>query len=398
MKTLRGYSYRLNPTDEQAATFRQWAGVCRLVYNAALEQRARWGKSHKLNFYTQAAEMKHLRAEFAWIKDVPSMAQNQALMDLDKAFKNFFAGRASFPTPRRKGINESFRFDKSVIVVRKLNKRWSEIRLPKIGWVKYRDSRPIVGEIRNVTIRLTPLGWHVSFIAQSEIEIPAPLSAEVGIDRGVAVPVMLSTGEAHALPETLAALDCQARRAQKTLSRRKKGSNRYELARKRLAAAKAKAARVRSHWQHELTKSVAERFGVVVMEKLQTKDMTRSAKGTAEEPGKNVKQKAGLNRSILNVGWNGLELKLAYKLQERGGELIFVNPAFTSQTCAQCGHIDKENRESQARFLCVACGHDANADHNAAINILRRSAAFTRMEDGCKPVKEVRTKKQIKLF
>lgn len=372
MNIIRGHIYRLKPTEAQASLFRQYTGVCRLVYNVALEQRSRWGKSHKLNATTVSRELKDLRKEFDWIGSVSQTCQAQALNDLDKAFSNFFAGRASFPTPRKKGVNENFRFVGREVSVRKINRRWSEVKLPKIGWVKYRDTRKIDGEIRNVTISLTPLGWHVIFAVRSEIAEAAPISGVVGIDRGVVIPVMLDTGEQHSSPESMARIEKRRRRAQKTLARRKRGSKRYARARKRVAALSAKIARVRSHWQHELTTSIANRFGVVILEKLKTKNMTRSAKGTAEAPGKNVAAKSGLNNSILNVGWFGIETKLAYKVAERGGELAFVDPAYTSQTCSACGSINADHRKSQARFVCDDCGHEANADQNAATNIKRR--------------------------
>ena len=372
MDTIRGYVYRLKPTQEQDALFRRTAGVCRLIYNAALEQRSRWGKSHKLNAATVSRELKDLRAAFDWIGDVSQTAQAAALNDLDKAFQNFFSGRAGFPSPRRKGVNESFRFLGREVSIRRINRRWAEIRLPKTGWVRFRDTRKIDGEIRNVTVTLTPLGWHISVAVKRSLPDREALPTSVGIDRGVSVPVMLSTGEAHYLPEQLARVESRKRRAQKTLSRRKRGSKRYARARRRVASLAAKAARIRKHWQHELTTSLANRFGVVVLEKLKTKNMTKSAKGTAEEPGKNVAAKSGLNRAILNVGWFGIETKLAYKLAERGGSIAFVDASYTSQTCSCCGTVDAKSRQSQARFACVECGTELNADLNAAINIERR--------------------------
>jgi len=375
MKQMRGHVYRLYPTADQEVLMRQFAGVCRLVYNLALEQRRIWGRSHGCNFYTASADLKHLRAEFDWIGAVSQTAQLQTLRDLDKAFSNFFAGRAAYPTPRRKGENDSFRFTGREVSVRRLNRRWSEVRFPKIGWVRYRDTRPLAGETRNATVSLSPLGWQVSIMCCSEVAEPTRLPGSVGIDRGVAVPVMLSTGESFGLPVSISKLDQQHRRAQRAASRRKRGSRRYAKAMKRAAAIKSKAARVRAHWQHEVTTGIARRFGVVAVEKLKTRNMTRSAKGTIAKPGRNVAQKRGLNRSILNVGWFGLEAKLAYKLAERGGLLVRVDPAYTSQTCSDCGAVDSRGRESQASFVCPHCGFRANADLNAAINIERRGNA-----------------------
>ena len=369
---MRGFVYRLYPTGDQDPLFRQCAGVCRLVYNLALEQRRIWGKSHGCNFHTASADLKHLRAEFDWIGAVSQTAQLQTLMDLDKAFSNFFAARAAFPKPRRKGENDSFRFNGREVATRRLNRRWSEIRLPKIGWVRYRDTRPLAGDVRNATVSLTPLGWQVSVMCRREVAEPVRLPGSVGIDRGVAVPLMLSTGEAIPLPGSLARLDKQHRRAQRVVARRKRGSRRHARAMRRASAIKAKVARVRAHWQHETTTKIARTFGIVSVEALRTRNMTRSAKGTIDAPGRNVRAKRGLNRAILNVGWFGLETKLAYKLAERGGVLVRVDPAFTSQTCSACGTVDSRGRESQASFVCPACGFRCNADWNAAVNIERR--------------------------
>lgn len=372
MEQMRGYVYRLVPTELQEHQFRQFAGVCRLIWNLALEQRRVWGKSHGCNFHTAARDLKDLRAEFDFIRDVSQTAQQQTLRDLDTAFRNFFAGRAGFPKPRRKGEADQFRFLGREVSIRRLNRRWSEIRLPKTGWVRFRDTRKIEGEIRNATIRLTALGWQVSVMARCEVAEPVRLPGSVGIDRGISVPVMLSTGEAFHLPASLAKLDRQHKRAQRVAARRHKGSNRWRKAIARAGKLKARQASIRAHWQHEVSTKIARRFGTVVVEKLLTKNMTRSAKGSVDAPGRNVKAKSGLNRSILNVGWFGLETKLAYKLAERGGELAHVNPAYTSQTCSACGTVDSRGRESQASFVCPCCGFRANADLNAAINIERR--------------------------
>lgn len=392
MSNIRGFVYRLNPSTVQDTLFRQYAGVCRLVYNLALEQRSTWGKRHGLTARTVSAELKTLRASFDWIGAVSQTAQQQALNDLDTAFQNFFVGHARYPTPRKKGVHESFRFLGREVAVRKLNRRWSEVKLPKIGWVRYRDTRPVDGEIRNATVSLTPLGWHIAIAVRLNLVEQVPFAASVGIDRGVIVPVMLSTGESFGLPTALARLDIMARRAQRTQSRRKRGSRRYAKARKRVAALKAKAARVRNDWQHKMTTDIARRFGIVVIEKLKTRNITRSAKGTIEAPGTNVRAKSGLNRVILNVGWFGIETKLAYKLTERSGHLIRVDPSYTSQTCSDCGTVDAQSRKNQADFQCVACGFRTNADLNAALNIKRRgNPASMDVETSHRPVCEAST-------
>ncbi|WP_408903009.1 RNA-guided endonuclease InsQ/TnpB family protein [Methylobacterium radiotolerans] len=166
--------YKLEPLPEQEALFRQFAGVCRSTYNLALKQRASWGRKHRLGYVAQAADLTPLRAEFDWVRAVYVSCQQQALRDLDRAFQNFFAGRASFPQPRRRGVDDGFRSPGREVATKRLNGNWSAVRLPKIGWVKYRDSRPIRGVVKNVTVSLDALGWHVAFACAIAHEATAP--------------------------------------------------------------------------------------------------------------------------------------------------------------------------------------------------------------------------------
>lgn len=374
----RGYRYRLYATDEQEALFSQFAGVCRFLYNIALEQRRDWWRNYRsvtgfnISFASQGRELTELRAEFDWIAAVSIIPQQQALRDLEKAYQNFFAGRADYPSPCKRGVNDSFRFSGRDCPWRKLNAKWAAVKLPKIGEVKFRLTRDIPGVIKNVTVILDALGWNVVFSTEIEHEAPRNFGPAVGIDRGVAHTLALSDGTFRDLPkERLKLLDRRARKQAKALSRKKRGSNRRNAARRLLARTKAKAARLRLQWNHERTTEIASTHGVVVIEALKIRNMTASAKGTVVEPGRNVRQKAGLNRAILESGWHQFETLMSYKVAERGGELRKVDPAYTSQCCAECGAVERDSRKSQATFECGHCGHVANADHNAARNILR---------------------------
>lgn len=254
---------------------------------------------------------------------------------------------------------------------RRINRRWSAIRLSKIGWIKFRDTRPIVGRRQSVTVSHDALGWHIAVACEIDCEIPANDCPPVGIDRGIATTLALSNGQVIQLPD-MTAIEAQRRRAQRVLARRKKGSRRRLKQLKRVARLSARIARIRKDWQHRASTDIASRFGAVTLENLKIGNMTASG----------GRRKRGLNRSILSQGWGELAALLAYKLQERGGTLTLVNPAFTSQTCSDCGATDRESRKSQASFVCTNCGFALNADHNAAINILRRSTPLTPVE-GC---------------
>lgn len=387
METIRGFRYRLYPAPEQAAALAQTAGVVRLVYNLALEQRQTWGPRrygghrHPMGAKGLSGELAALRREFLWIGAVSQTAQNQALLDLDRAYANFFAGRAGYPRPRKKHRDDTFRHVGREVAVRRLSHRWSEVKIPKIGWIRYRDSRPLakiegVGAIRNATLRRAAGGaWEISIACAVVLPEAATRNEAVGVDRGVAVPFALSTGETIHLPKTIAQRQASIRRAQKALSRRRRGSRRYGRTRQRLAVLRARDARARAHVAHQASTAIAQRFGLVAIEDLRIRAMTGSARGTLEEPGAGVRAKAGLNRAILNVGWHAFEAMLAYKLEAAGGVLMKVPPHHSSQTCSSCGVRDANSRKSQALFVCTGCGATHNADINAAQVILHRALA-----------------------
>ena len=370
---FRGFTFALRPTPEQAEKFGQVAGVCRLVWNLALEQRRSHWRNYQartgnnLNYVTQARELTALRAEVDFIREGSQTAQQYTLKALDDAYRRAFKGLGGFPQPKKKGVNDAFTFHGREVSVERLNHRWGRVRLPKIGWVKLRMTRDVEGKMTEATVSQTALGWQVSIGCKIDRDIQ-DVGGAVGIDRGVAVPLMLSDGTAYRLPETVALLDRRIRKAQRIASRRKRGSARHRKAQKRVAALSAKRARIRKHWAHVTTTDIARRHGTVVIERLRTKDMTKSASGTIAEPGKNVAQKRGLNRAILNVGWHQIETMLFYKAHR----VVKVDPRHTSQTCSACGTLDSRSRESQSSFVCTACGFRSNADRNAAINILQR--------------------------
>lgn len=393
----RGYCYKLAPTPEQEVLFGQFAGVCRLIYNCALEQRRDHWRNFRANtgvnisYPSQARELTALRAEFEWIAAVSQTCQQQALRDLDRAFQNWFKGLSRHPTPRKKGRRDMFRFQGREIQTRKLNGKWSEVRLPKIGWIRYRDTRAIVGTISNATISLKADGWHISFGLEIAHESPVNTLPSVGIDRGISNTLALSTGERFSVPSRLLDLDQQIRRVQRVLSRRRRGSKRHAKTQRRISALSATRARIRRDWHHRISISISRRFGTVVLEDLKVGSMTASARQTLTNPGRGVRQKSGLNRSILNQGWHLFETLLSYKLEERGGHLCKVPAPYTSQTCAKCGAVDSESRENQASFHCGHCGHTDHADINAATVILRRNTASMLVEEGRWPTVDART-------
>jgi putative transposase len=380
----RAYRYRLYPTPDQAERLAQFAGAARFVYNLALEQRRDWWRQYRaagrcISFPSQSAELTDLRAEVPWLAEICRTLLEQALRDLDAAYAAFFAGHAGYPAFRNRSQHSGFRVKGIECRIKPLNRKWALVRLPKCEPMKFRLTRPIVGTIKNVTVKLEAGRWFVSFATEREHEAPANDLPAVGIDRGIANTLSLSTGEHFRMPDMGSVMRKRKRkRAQKALARCVKGSARRKVAKLRVARHSAKIAAIRKHWLHERSTDIARRFGAVTMEALRIADMTRSGTG-----------KRGLNRSILEQGWGELARQLEYKLAERGGSVSYVNPAYTSQTCSECGSVARESRKSQAVFECVDCGHRAHADTNAAINIHRRSPAGVEGA-GCGPV-EART-------
>jgi transposase len=296
------------------------------------------------------------------------VVQQQALKDFAQAMANFFAGTHRRPTWRRRGRGEGFRIVAAKPGdVRRLSRHVGEVKIPKVGWVRFRRSRAIPEAVKSFRVTRDRAGrWHVAFAAIPE-PIPGPGNGEVvGVDRGVRVSAALSTGQLLSAPglrktETERLLRLQRRRA-----KARRGSNRKAKLTAAIARLKAREADRRKDWLEKTSTDLARRFDVIGVEDLKIATMTRSAKGTLAEPGRNVAQKRGLNRGILASGWGRLVVRLEHKAP---GRVIKVNPRYTSQTCNTCSHTAAESRESQALFRCVACGHEANADVNAARNI-----------------------------
>jgi putative transposase len=389
------YRYRLSPTPEQADALTRWCGCARAVYNAGLEQRRTAYRDCGISLgYNQqgARELTEAKAALAWLAEPHCNVLQQALRDLDRAYRNFFAGRAGFPRFKRRGRHDSFRIQaraSAPIRVRRLNRRCGEVTIPKLGTVRFRWSRKPIGDIRHLTVSRDTLGWNIALCCDQHAEQPArhPGPA-VGIDRGVSATVALSTGDllyCPGLPPGQAGrLERLARKAgrQETARRRRPAEQRRRSARHQrtldaIAGLRAREARIRRDFHHKLTTDLAKNHGLVVIEDLRVQSMTRSAKGTIEQPGVKVAQKRGLNRAVLAQGWGEIATMLDYKTAQRGGLLVKVPAAYTSQTCSRCGVVDGASRRSQAIFACVACGHTANADVNAARNILAAGQAVT---------------------
>jgi putative transposase len=378
--------YRLYPTTAQEAALLEHCAHARFVWNLAVEQRLWWqrGGHPAPGFAEQCRQLTEARAAFPWLAKGSVIVQQQALRDFHAAWASWYSAliqwrsrtgrlppeeRPSPPSPpswRKRNVNEGFR----IVATgpgdaRRVNRRWGRVLVPKLGWVRFRCSRP-VPDAKSYRVTLDRAGrWHVAFAAIPPA-IPGPGTGEVvGVDRGVAVSAALSTGELLSVPGLRPAERRRLKRLERRKARQREGSNRRTRTRLAIARLKARETARRRDWTEKLSTDLARRFDLIRIEDLDVRAMTRSAKGTVAQPGRNVRQKAGLNRAILANGWGALLDRLEDKAP---GRVEKIHPAYTSQRCSACGHVAPGNRESQA-FRCVACGHQAHADVNAALNI-----------------------------
>ncbi|EFA4195005.1 RNA-guided endonuclease InsQ/TnpB family protein [Escherichia coli] len=371
MKRLQAFKFQLRPGGQQERQMRRFAGACRFVFNRAL---ARQNENHEAgNKYIHYAKMTSWLVEWKnatetqWLKDSPSQPLQQSLKDLERAYKNFFQNRAAFPRFKKRGQNDAFRYPQGV----KLDQENSRIFLPKLGWVRYRNSRQVTGVVKNVTVSQSCGKWYISIQTESEVSTPVhPSASMVGLDAGVAKLATLSDGTVFEPVNSFQKNQKKLARLQRQSSRKVKFSNNWQKQKRKIQRLHSCIANIRKDYLHKVTTTVSKNHAMIVIEDLKVKNMSKSATGTISQPGRNVRAKSGLNRSILDQGWYEMRRQLEYKQLWRGGQVLAVPPAYTSQRCACCGHTAKENRLSQSKFRCQVCGYTANADVNGARNIL----------------------------
>lgn len=350
---------------------RRFAGACRFVFNRAL---ARQNENHEAgNKYIPYGKMASWLVEWKnatetqWFNDSPSQPLQQSLKDLERAYKNFFRKRAAFPRFKKRGQNDAFRYPQGV----KLDQENSRIFLPKLGWMRYRNSRQVTGVVKNVTVSQSCGKWYISIQTESEVSTPVhPSASMVGLDAGVAKLATLSDGTVFEPVNSFQKNQKTLARLQRQLSRKVKFSNNWQKQKRKIQRLHSCIANIRRDYLHKVTTAVSKNHAMIVIEDLKVSNMSKSAAGTVSQPGRNVRAKSGLNRSILDQGWYEMRRQLEYKQLWSGGQVLAVPPAYTSQRCACCGHTAKENRLSQSKFRCQVCGYTANADVNGARNIL----------------------------
>jgi putative transposase len=376
MNILQAFKFQLKISGAQRRKLYRIAGSCRFVFNKALalQQKHYELVGKKLSYANLCKELTKWRADpsLLWLKASPSQALQQSLKDLERAYQNFFAKRADFPRFKRRRAHDAFRFPQGV----KLDQANSRVYLPKLGWVSYRNSRVVVGEISNITISRSCDKWYVSI--QTEANVPEPIHkamTSVGMDVGIIRFATLSDGTVFEPVNSFKKYQKRLAAYQRRFSKQKRYGKNWKKTNKKISKLHQKISNVRQDYLHQTSNIISKNHAMVCLEDLQIKNMSASAKGTLESPGRQVKAKSGLNKAILDQGWYELRRQLEYKQKWRGGVVIFVSPRNTSRTCPNCGYIASENRRSQSHFVCVECQYENNADLVGAINILRAGHA-----------------------
>ncbi len=376
MPTIRkAYKVRLKTNGDIESKLLRFCGSSRFLWNKSLalnlehlehlEHRQGMLGYNELAFWLTLWKRSD---EYSFLQECPSQVLQQKLRDLERAFKDCFDKSQPLkrlPVFKKKGSVDGIRFPQGF----KIDNR--RIFLPKIGWVGFHKSRIINGNIKNITVTFKGGRWYASIQVEQMIETcKHPSESEIGIDAGVKCFAAFSDGTMVKGVNSFRKHEDRLAGEQRKLSRKRKGSNNWKKQKRKISRLHHTIADVRSDFLHKLSTEISKNQAKVYVEGLNIKNMSSSARGTVDEPGRSVKAKSGLNKSILDQGWYEFKRQLGYKLFWQGGSLVEVDYRLTSQKCSCCGHTAKENRQSQAVFKCLACGHEENADVNAARNIL----------------------------
>ncbi|MGY5881017.1 MAG: RNA-guided endonuclease TnpB family protein [Candidatus Thorarchaeota archaeon] len=371
MLIKRAYRYELDPNNIQRSSLAQHAGVARFAYNWGLEQRiARYKNKQGDERFTDAMKQHKLlnslkKTEFSWMYETSKCAPQEALRDLQRAFKNFYRGlksgkKVGFPKFKRRGVRDSFR----LYGIIRFHER--AIQLPRIGKIRIKERRKsyFSGRILSVTVRRRANRWFVSVAVDENILDPqVVLRAPVGVDLGVKTLATLSDGTTFANPRALGRRMRKLRQLHKSLSRKKKGSKNRERAKFQLAKLYLKIFNIRQDTLHKVTTYLAKSHSKVVIEDLLVSGMMKNRR---------------LARVIADVGFYEFRRQIEYKCHWYGSELVVVSRTFpSSKLCSRCGHRKKELSLSEREYHCEQCKLEIDRDLNAALNLVAVSLSET---------------------
>ena len=415
MKINKAYKFRLEPNVEQQVILNNLVGSARFVWNQMLAMSFEMFANNEFinatNLVNKIMDLKN-NPDFEFLKSHSNaVSLQQKVRDLASAWSRFFDPKVHARLKENKKKIRKPKFfklaDGTEIQLRPLMPRFkrksdgcdsirlvqfdkycrvdgNRVKLPNgIGLVKFRKSQDIIGTIKNVTISKKSGHWYVSFGCEREIENPIhPSKTAIGIDLGITKLISTSDGQYIKPKNSFKANQVKLAKLQRQLSRKVLFSQNWQKQNRKIQKLHHHIANIRHDYLHKITTNISKNHAMIVVEDLKVVNMSKSASGSAVQHGRNVKAKSGLNKSILDQGWGMMVDMIEYKQHWQGGLLIKINPRYTSQTCSQCQHIAKENRRSQARFECVKCTYVANADFNAARNILAAGHAVLSAEGG----------------
>lgn len=407
MITYKSFKFKLLPSHNQIQQLLDFAGQARLVYNTALQQ-----YKLALNLHIkpphpnqQINELPDLKNSFPFLKESPAQCLQQRIRDLHIALDRFYKKTSAFPKFRKKGIHDTIRFpEPKAFNIRRLNKNTSVVNLPKLKEIKFRWSRKLEGKVKSATITKKVNVWYISFLCEVETEnvvvdqlpnynyvkvkkkgckgdfyhitknFDDPNLNFLGIDLGVTDTVMDSNHESHNLPDSIKFWEKRKSWIQQKHSGKVKFSSNWRTAQDKIRKIDVKISNIRKDFHHKLSSQLVKNHDIIVFENLKIQNMTRSASGTVEAPGKNVAQKRGLNRAILRQGWGMFRSMMEYKMFQSGKLCLRVDAKNTSQKCHVCN--EKGDRVGKD-FNCVGCGLRCDADWNGAMNVMAGGRSVT---------------------
>jgi putative transposase len=353
---FKAFKYELIPTLTQKSQLNSAFGSCRVVYNLALETKnTAYQKGVNLTCFDLMRQLPELKNEFPWLKETPSQSLQQVISNLDNAFLNFFKGRSSFPKFKKKSTHQSFRIPVAI----KVNFETWTVKLPKIGNVKFHNSRSFEGEIKQATVSKTSTGrYFISILVDTKQSISSKSeikeSTTIGIDLGIKHFAILSNGVKIDNNKFLINSLKKLRVEQRSLSRKKKGSKRREQQKLKVARLHERVANQRKDFLHKLSTQIINEYDSVAIENLNVSGMIKNTK---------------LSKHIADVSWGTFESFLKYKAEWYGKNILQIGRFEPSSKMCSCGKVNNDLKLSQREWVCKHCNTTHDRDILAANNI-----------------------------